>query len=99
MNVTREYRKLETGYSSKNSTEYEGMKIVYQQMKITESTVTIAVTANLMEEIMGHQNLIKACKRVISNKGSHGIDGMMLNRSFYTPDITIKLQINIIKRI
>ncbi|EFP62016.1 group II intron reverse transcriptase/maturase [Erysipelotrichaceae bacterium AF15-26LB] len=76
MKVTEECRKQETGYTSKNSTEYEGMKKVYQQTKITENTATIAVTVDLMEEIMGHQNLIKACKRVISNKGRHGMDGM-----------------------
>ena len=29
-----------------------------------------------MEEIVGHKNMMAACKRVIRNKGSHGIDGM-----------------------
>lgn len=58
------------------SAEHENKDKVCRQMKITENTDTNAVTENLMEEILGHQNLMKACKRVMSNKGSHGIDDM-----------------------
>lgn len=45
-------------------------------MKITENTATNAVERHLMEEILGHKKLMKACQRVIRNKGSYGIDGM-----------------------
>lgn len=80
MKVTKsvkEYRQLKkTGYCSEGSAEHKSKSRVYEQMKITENTGTITVTERLMEEILGHQNLMIACKRVIKNKGSHGIDGM-----------------------
>lgn len=80
MNVTKEakdYRKLNTSsYCLEDRAEHESKSRVYEQMRITEHTATIAVSKTLMEEILGHQNLMKACKRVIQNKGSHGIDGM-----------------------
>lgn len=73
----KEYRQLDkAGYCLESSAEHKGKSRAYEQTKITENTATITVTEYLMEEIMGHQNLMKACKRVISNKGSHGIDGM-----------------------
>ena len=33
-------------------------------------------TSNLLERILDRENMFKALKRVISNKGSHGVDGM-----------------------
>lgn len=33
-------------------------------------------TSNLLERIIGKENMIPAMKRVIANKGSHGVDGM-----------------------
>lgn len=33
-------------------------------------------TSNLMKKILARQNMIKAYKRVLSNKGSCGVDGM-----------------------
>ena len=33
-------------------------------------------TSNLLEKILSRANMIQAMKRVISNKGSHGVDGM-----------------------
>lgn len=36
-------------------------------------------TADLMERILNRDNLNKAVKRVIRNKGSHGIDGMQVD--------------------
>lgn len=76
--TAKEYRQLEAGYCLEGSAEHESKSRVYEQVKITENTATIAVAEKLMEEILGHQNLMKACKRVISNKGSHGIDGMVV---------------------
>ena len=35
-----------------------------------------ALTSNWMEEIVSHENLTKAYRRVISNGGSSGVDGM-----------------------
>ena len=71
------YRQLEEpGYCLEDSAEHKSKNRVYEQRKITENTATIAVTEKLMEEILGHRNLLNACKRVKKNKGSHGIDGM-----------------------
>ena len=73
----KEYRQLDrTDCCLEDCAEHKSKNRVYKQSKITEHTATIAVTENLMEEILGHQNLINACKRVKKNKGSHGIDGM-----------------------
>lgn len=33
-------------------------------------------TSNLLERILDRENMFKALKRVVSNKGSHGVDGM-----------------------
>lgn len=33
-------------------------------------------TSNLLERILSRQNMFEALKRVVSNKGSHGVDGM-----------------------
>jgi len=33
-------------------------------------------TSNMLEQILGRENMTKAYKRVVANKGSHGIDGM-----------------------
>ena len=36
-------------------------------------------TETLLEEILEAENLNKACRQVVKNKGSHGIDGMKYN--------------------
>ncbi len=33
-------------------------------------------TSNLLERILARDNMLKAMRRVIANKGSHGVDGM-----------------------
>ena len=40
----------------------------------TENSVD--VTQNLMEEVVSRENLQRALKRVVSNKGAPGVDGM-----------------------
>ena len=35
-------------------------------------------TSRLLEEVIERNNMILALKRVISNKGSHGVDGMKI---------------------
>lgn len=79
-NKLNEYSQLiKSDCCLEGSAEHEKKDRVYKQMKITEHTATNAVKESLMEEILGHQNLMKACRRVIRNKGSHGIDGMEVN--------------------
>jgi len=36
-------------------------------------------TSNLMEKILARDNMMKAYKRVLANKGSHGVDGMKVD--------------------
>ena len=74
--TAKEYRQREETGCWEGSGEHKSKSRAYEQMKITENTATITVTEHLMEEILGHRNLMNACKRVISTKGSHGNDGM-----------------------
>ncbi|MGL6106071.1 reverse transcriptase domain-containing protein [Romboutsia sp.] len=53
-------------------------------------------TSNLLENILARDNMMAAMNRVISNKGSHGVDGMKYDelRNFvkaYWPTIKLKL--------
>ncbi len=41
---------------------------------------------NLMEQIVDRRNLVKACKRVVANKGNPGVDNMS------TQDLPVWLQ-------
>jgi RNA-directed DNA polymerase len=54
---------------------------VYASLKITENNITNGLVASdrLLEKIMDKENVRVALKRVISNKGSHGIDGMKVD--------------------
>ena len=36
-------------------------------------------TSRLLEEVLERKNMLSALKRVISNKGSHGVDGMKID--------------------
>ena len=36
-------------------------------------------TSRLLEEVLERNNMLLALKRVISNKGSHGVDGMKID--------------------
>ncbi len=51
---------------------------MYNPERITENNITDANKSKdrLLEEILDNQNMNKAFKRVKSNKGAHGIDGM-----------------------
>ena len=64
------------GYIPEGSVEHKKKEVVCKQIKITENTATNTATGKMMEETLGHQNLMKACRRIISKKGSHGIDGL-----------------------
>lgn len=62
--------------NSEGSAEHENKRTEFDSLRITEQTIAIAVPDKLMEEILGHRNMITACKRIIRKNGSHGIDGM-----------------------
>ena len=69
------------GSLQKNSAEHEGYAGVHNSGRITENNVTDAELSmeNLLERIVERNNMNNAYKRVKSNKGSHGIDGMKVD--------------------
>lgn len=66
------------GWRQRNSAEHEGYDGAPTDIRITENNTTNAdrVRNGLLEEILCADNLNKAYKRVKSNKGAHGVDGM-----------------------
>ena len=72
--------KLEDSMQEDN-VEHESNARVYASLKITENNITngLVVKDRLLEKIMDKENVRVALKRVISNKGSHGIDGMKVD--------------------
>ena len=64
-----------------NSAEHEGYAGVHNSGRITENNVTDAELSmeKLLERIVERNNMNNAYKRVKSNKGSHGIDGMKVD--------------------
>jgi RNA-directed DNA polymerase len=82
MNVTKDgikHRKLQTEGCLQNvPAEQEGYAEVCVSSRITENNVTNAYspTDRLLEKILDRDNMNKAYKKVKSNKGAGGIDGM-----------------------
>ena len=64
-----------------DNAEHESNAGVYASLKITENNITngFVVKDRLLEKIMDKENVRVALKRVISNKGSHGVDGMKVD--------------------
>ena len=69
------------GSPQKNSAEHEGYAGVHSSLRITENNISNANLSkeNLLEEILDRDNMNKAFKKIKSNKGSHGIDGMKVD--------------------
>ena len=49
-------------------------------------------TSMLLEEVLERNNMLLALKRVISNKGSHGVDGMNFESISKNIGIQLKLK-------
>lgn len=66
------------GCCQRDSAEHEGYDGAPTETRITENNTTNAdrVKKGLLEDILSADNLNKAYKRVKSNKGAHGVDGM-----------------------
>jgi len=87
MNVTDKeikYSQLQTkgeDFMQEDNAEHESNAGVYVSLKITENNATngFVVKERLLEKIMDKGNVRVALKRVISNKGSHRIDGMKVD--------------------
>lgn len=69
------------GSLQKNSAEHEEYAGVYSSGRITENNITDADLSKerMLEEIVDRDNMNKAYKRVKSNKGAHGVDGMKVD--------------------
>lgn len=69
------------GSPQKNSAEHEGYAGVHSSVRITENNITNADQSNerLLEEIIDRDNMNNAFKRVKSNKGAPGVDGMVVD--------------------
>ena len=69
------------GSMQEDNAEHESNAGVYASLKITENNFAngFVVKDRLLEKIMDKENVRVALKRVISNKGSHGIDGMKVD--------------------
>ncbi len=66
------------GSPQKNSAEHEGYAGVHSSVRIAENNITDADQSKerLLEKIVDRDTMNNAFKRVKSNKGAHGIDGM-----------------------
>lgn len=67
------------GSSAKNKLETEGMHGVPSILMASTKKTSSAVSDNLMERILSRDNMLMALKRVVKNKGSHGVDGMKVD--------------------
>lgn len=66
------------GCRQRDNAEHEGYDGALTKERITENNITNAdrIGNGILEEILSTDNLNKAYKRVKSNKGAHGVDGM-----------------------
>jgi len=69
------------GSLQKNSAEHEGYAGVHSSERITENNIIDANMSKdrLQEKIVDRDNMNNAYKRVKSNKGAHGVDGMKVD--------------------
>lgn len=67
------------GSSAKNKLETEGMHGVPSILMASTKETSSAIFDNLMERILSRDNMLMALKRVVKNKGSHGVDGMKVD--------------------
>ena len=83
-NKELKYSQLQINFEDsmqEDNAEHESNAGVYASLKITENNITngFVVKDRLLEKIMDKENVRVALKRVISNKGSHGIDEMKVD--------------------
>ena len=64
------------GPSAKDRVELENRQRVHREFSATSKRETDEFEYGSLERILSRENLLLAMKRVISNKGSHGVDGM-----------------------
>ena len=64
------------GSSAEERVELEDKQRVYRRFSTTSKGEASGFQYGSLERILSKSNLYSAMKRVISNKGSHGVDGM-----------------------
>ncbi len=64
------------GSSAKSRVELEGKQRVHRGFSATSKGETGEFKYGSLERILSRDNMILTMKRVVSNKGSHGVDGM-----------------------
>ena len=64
------------GSSAQDRVELENKQRVHRRFSATSNGETSEFGYGSLERILSRQNLLLAMQRVISNKGSHGVDGM-----------------------
>ena len=64
------------GSSAENRVELEGKQRVHRNFSATSNRETDEFKYGSLERILSTKNVVSAMKRVVSNKGSHGIYGM-----------------------
>ena len=64
------------GSSAEDRMEFEGKQRVHRGFSATSKGETSEFQYGSLERILSKRNLYSAMERVISNKGSHGVDGM-----------------------
>ena len=64
------------GPSAKDRVELENRQRVHREFSATSKRENDEFEYGSLERILSRQNLLQAMNRVISNKGSHGVDGM-----------------------
>ena len=64
------------GSSAEDRVELEGKQRAHRKFSATTNGETSEFQYGLLERILSINNVVSAMKRVIANKGSHGVDGM-----------------------
>ena len=64
------------GSSAEDRVELEGKQRAHRKFSVTTNGGTSEFQYGSLERILSINNVVSAMKRVIANKGSHGVDGM-----------------------
>jgi group II intron reverse transcriptase/maturase len=80
LKTSRDIQRLQkteyTGYLDEDSVEHENKQGVHRVSPAVPEGETSAEEYGTLERILSRENMQKAYKRVVANKGSHGVDGM-----------------------
>lgn len=80
MKISRDTQQLQKtqyrGSSAENRLESEGKQGTHRVSPATENRDTNVLAYGTLERILARENMLQAYARVVSNKGSHGVDKM-----------------------